>query len=63
MQIPNPMKKFICKMYENLEWFGDTEEKQNRALLAIREGIVNLQWLLTPEPISGYYGRTRNDTW
>ena len=35
------MKKFHSKMYENPEWFGDTEEKQNRALLAIREGIVN----------------------
>ena len=34
-------EKIYLKMYENLEWFGDTEEKQNRALLAIREGIVN----------------------
>ena len=56
----HPYEKIYLKMYENLEWFGDTEEKQNRALLAIREGIVT-QWLLIRNQFSGYYGRTRND--
>ena len=36
-------------MYENLEWFGDTQEKQNRALLAIREGLVNHAVVVDPE--------------
>ena len=37
------------KMYENLEWFGDTQEKQNRALLSIREGLVNHSVVVDPE--------------
>jgi DNA polymerase III delta prime subunit len=45
----NSYEKIYRKMYENLEWFGDTEEKQNRALLAIREGIVNHSVVVDPE--------------
>ena len=45
----NSYEKIYRKMYENLEWFGDTEEKQNRALLAIREGIVNHAVVVDPE--------------
>jgi len=37
------------KMYENPEWFGDTEEKQNRAVLCIRDGIVNHAVVGDPE--------------
>lgn len=37
------------KMYENLEWFGDTEMKQGRALLTIRDGLVNHSLVVDPE--------------
>ena len=36
-------------MYENLEWFGETEEKQNKALLTLREGLVNHSVVVDPE--------------
>ena len=45
----NQYDNIYRKMYENLEWFGDTQEKQNRALLAIREGLVNHAVVVDPE--------------
>ena len=45
----NQYDNIYRKMYENLEWFGDTQEKQNRALLAIREGLVNHSVVVDPE--------------
>ena len=45
----NQYDNIYRKMYENLEWFGDTPEKQNRALLAIREGLVNHAVVVDPE--------------
>jgi len=45
----NSYDKVYRKMYENINWFGDTQEKQNRALLAIREGLVNHAVVVDPE--------------
>jgi|TARA_B100001094_G_scaffold56329_1_gene51810 DNA polymerase III delta prime subunit len=45
----NQYDNIFRKMYENLEWFGDTQDKQNRALLAIREGLVNHSVVVDPE--------------
>ena len=45
----NQYDNIYRKMYENLEWFGDTQEKQNRALLSIREGLVNHAVVVDPE--------------
>ena len=45
----NSYDKVYRKMYENIDWFGDTQEKQNRALLAIREGLVNHAVVVDPE--------------
>ena len=45
----NSYDKVYRKMYENIDWFGDTQEKQNRALLAIRVGLVNHAVVVDPE--------------
>ena len=37
------------KMYENLDWFGDEDLKQAKALLAIRNGLVNHALVVDPE--------------
>lgn len=34
-------ENFYNMLYNNLEWFGDTEEKQDAALLAIKDAYVN----------------------
>ena len=36
-------------MYENLHWFGEDDLKQGRALLAIRNGLVNHALVVDPE--------------
>ena len=36
-------------MYENLDWFGDEDLKQAKALLAIRNGLVNHALVVDPE--------------
>ncbi len=36
-------------MYENLFWFGEDELKQAKALLAIRQGLVNHAIVVDPE--------------
>jgi DNA polymerase III delta prime subunit len=46
---PEQYEKVYRKMYENLEWFGETEEKQNKALLTLREGLVNHSVVVDPE--------------
>ena len=42
-------EKVYRKMYENLFWFGDDDLKQARALLAIRQGLVNHAIVVDPE--------------
>ena len=42
-------EKVFRKMYENLHWFGEDESKQGRALLAIRNGLVNHALVVDPE--------------
>jgi DNA polymerase III delta prime subunit len=37
---PSEYEGIYRKMYENLEWFGDTPEKQDNAVIAIRNGLV-----------------------
>tara|TARA_B100001094_G_scaffold120078_1_gene115761 strand:- start:519 stop:1448 length:930 start_codon:yes stop_codon:yes gene_type:complete len=37
------------KMYENLDWFGAEDLKQAKALLAIRNGLVNHALVVDPE--------------
>jgi len=35
--------------YDNLELWGDTEEKQDQAIVAIRQGLVNHSFVADPE--------------
>jgi len=42
-------EKVFRKMYENLHWFGDDDLKQGKALLAIRNGLVNHALVVDPE--------------
>jgi DNA polymerase III delta prime subunit len=42
-------EKVFRKMYENLHWFGEDDLKQGRALLAIRNGLVNHALVVDPE--------------
>lgn len=42
-------EKVFRKMYENLHWFGEDELKQGKALLAIRNGLVNHALVVDPE--------------
>tara|TARA_Y100000590_G_scaffold196631_1_gene223234 strand:- start:3369 stop:4298 length:930 start_codon:yes stop_codon:yes gene_type:complete len=42
-------EKVYRKMYENLFWFGDDELKQAKALLSIRQGLVNHAIVVDPE--------------
>tara|TARA_A100001011_G_C14272631_1_gene827682 strand:- start:989 stop:1918 length:930 start_codon:yes stop_codon:yes gene_type:complete len=42
-------EKVYRKMYENLFWFGEDELKQAKALLAIRQGLVNHAIVVDPE--------------
>ena len=36
-------------MYDNLELWGDTDEKRDRAILKIRQGLVNHSFVADPE--------------
>ena len=36
-------------MYENLNWFGDDDLSQGKALLSIRNGLVNHAIVVDPE--------------
>tara|TARA_B100001057_G_scaffold497446_1_gene601568 strand:- start:849 stop:1778 length:930 start_codon:yes stop_codon:yes gene_type:complete len=42
-------EKVYRKMYENLFWFGEDDLKQAKALLAIRQGLVNHAIVVDPE--------------
>ena len=37
---PDEYEGIFRKMYENLDWFGDTEDKQDEAVIIIRNGLV-----------------------
>jgi len=37
------------KLYENLDWFGDDEMKKGKALMCIRDGLVNHSLVADPE--------------
>lgn len=37
------------KLYENLDWFGETDIKKGKALLCIRDGLVNHALVADPE--------------
>lgn len=37
------------KLYENLDWFGDTEDKQDEAVIIIRNGLVKHVSVADPE--------------
>jgi hypothetical protein len=36
-------------MYDNLDLWGDTNEKKDQAILAIRQGLVNHSFVADPE--------------
>jgi hypothetical protein len=36
-------------LYENLEWFGEDDISQGKALLCIRDGLVNHALIIDPE--------------
>jgi len=37
------------KLYENLDWFGEDDITQGRALICIRDGLVNHALVADPE--------------
>ena len=37
---PDEYESIYRKMYENLDWFGDTPDQQDNAVIAIRNGLV-----------------------
>ena len=37
------------KLYQNLDWFGDDDISQGKALLCIRDGLVNHALVVDPE--------------
>jgi hypothetical protein len=37
---PDEYEGIYRKLYENLDWFGDTEDKQDEAVIIIRNGLV-----------------------
>jgi hypothetical protein len=36
-------------LYDNIELFGDTDELKDRAILSIRDGLVNHSFIADPE--------------
>ena len=46
---PEQYEKVYRKMYENLNWFGDDDLSQGKALLSIRNGLVNHAIVVDPE--------------
>ncbi len=46
---PEEMEELYRWMYDNLELFGDTDEKKDKAILAIRDGLVNHSFVADPE--------------
>jgi DNA polymerase III delta prime subunit len=46
---PDEMEDLFRWMYDNLELWGDTDEKQDSAILIIRNGLVNHSLVSDPE--------------
>ena len=46
---PEEMEDMFRWMYDNLDLFGDTEEKKDRAILVIRNGLVNTSMVADAE--------------
>lgn len=46
---PEEIEEVYTWMYQNLELFGDTEEKQDSALLVIKQGLVDHTLVADPE--------------
>ena len=46
---PEDMEELYRWMYDNLELWGDTDEQMDKAILAIRTGLVNHSFVADPE--------------
>jgi DNA polymerase III delta prime subunit len=46
---PEEMEEMFRWMYDNLELWGDTPERQDQAIVIIRQGIVNNSFVADPE--------------
>jgi hypothetical protein len=46
---PEEMEDLFRWMYDNLDLFGDTEEKKDSALLIIKQGLVDHTLVADPE--------------
>jgi len=46
---PEQYEKVYRKLYENLEWFGEDDLSKGKALLSIRNGLVNHSIVVDPE--------------
>jgi replication factor C small subunit len=46
---PEEMEEIYRWMYENIELFGETEEKQDSAVLIIKQGLVDHSLVIDPE--------------
>jgi DNA polymerase III delta prime subunit len=46
---PEEMEDIYTWMYQNLDLFGDTEEKKDSALLVIKQGLVDNSLIADPE--------------
>lgn len=46
---PDDMEEVYRWLYDNLDLFGDTDEKKDKAILSIRKGLVNHSFVADPE--------------
>jgi hypothetical protein len=46
---PDEMEDIFTWMYQNLDLFGNTEEKKDSALLIIKQGMVDHSLIINPE--------------
>jgi len=46
---PDDIEEVYRWLYDNLELFGDTDEKKDKAILSIRTGLVNHSFVADPE--------------
>lgn len=46
---PQEYEDIFRKLYENIDWFGDTEDKQDEAVIIIRNGMVKHTQVADPE--------------
>ena len=49
MKLLEEMEDMFRWMYDNLDLFGDTEEKKDKAILVIRNGLVNTSMVADAE--------------